>query len=341
MTSEGQQQPGSDGVEQKKKKPIPQPTYDFTKEKKSLTERLLEPGQVQSYQDIMGELPDTPRVDLSDILEARKKGLGGYTSEESAALRSQMAGQLARQGQAQQRQLLAAQAKAGVRGGAAASQGQRLIQNIGAQRVAGEQELFIKNIAEQQRRQQQYEELIKSQRMANLAAEITRQQIAQAEREAQRAQEAAKIPAAAQVESSKGGCCSIIAISSSLLGLNAAEASQFAELTKLPESKLVVILDKKELQAARTLNKTRYTRDHFCSDKEKRGYYVLSERFAETVGKSVVLSNALNAAMVKPLAELAEKKPNFILATIGKAWIKFFGLFGSDRPFTRSNGEIV
>lgn len=158
----------------------------------------FKPKPVQSYQDIEKELPATPQLDLSDILEARKKGLGGYTSEESNAMRSQMATQLGRQGQAQQRQLLAAQAKAGVRGGAAASQGQRLIQNIGAQRAAGEQDLFIKNIAEQQRRQQQYEDLVKSQKMGNLAAALTRQQMAQAERESQRQQEAAKWGAIAQ-----------------------------------------------------------------------------------------------------------------------------------------------
>lgn len=160
----------------------------------------FESKPVQSYQDIEKELPVTPGLDLGDILEARKKQLGGYTSEEAAAMRSQMASQMARQGQSAQRQLLAAQAKAGVRGGAAASQGQRLLQNIAQQRAAGEQDLFIKNIAEQQRRQASYEDLVKAQRFANLSAQLTRQQMAQAERESQRQQEAAKLTAIASSE---------------------------------------------------------------------------------------------------------------------------------------------
>lgn len=158
-----------------------------------------------SYQDILKGIPEAPKMDLSEAIERRKAGLGGYSSEESAAMRSQLALDLGRQQEAQRRQLLAAQAKSGIRGGAAAAQQQRFGETAMAQRAAGQQDLFIKNIAEQQRRQKELESLQQNQQFGNLAAELTRMQLAQAESAKQAELEAARVGAQGQIQAAKEG----------------------------------------------------------------------------------------------------------------------------------------
>lgn len=159
----------------------------------------------KSFQDILTETPGTPGIDFKDILEKRKAGLGGFSSEEAAAQRAQMALGLGRQQEAARRQLLAAQAKSGIKGGAAAAQQGRFAEQAMAQRAGSEQELFIKNIAEQQKRLKEYEDLQKAQQFGGLAAELTRWQMAQAESAAQKQLKAADIAAQGQVQAAKEG----------------------------------------------------------------------------------------------------------------------------------------
>jgi len=161
----------------------------------------------QSFQDILAQTPEAPQIDLKDILERRKAGLGGFSSEESAAQRAQMALGLSRQQEAARRQLLAAQAKSGIKGGAAAAQQGQFAERAMAQRAAGEQDLFIKNIQEQQNRLKAFEDIQKAQQFGNLAAQLTKWQIAQAESGSQKQLKAADIAAEAQKDAAKKIIC--------------------------------------------------------------------------------------------------------------------------------------
>jgi hypothetical protein len=100
-----------------------------------------------------------PRVQL--------ERLGGA---EEQAQRAQLARELMSQQQAGQRQLLAQQAKQGVRGGAAAAQQSRLQQQIAAQRASQEEQGFLGrrmfNLEQSQREQ-----------FSNTAAELARRQL--------------------------------------------------------------------------------------------------------------------------------------------------------------------
>lgn len=156
-----------------------------------------------TFEEQLQKTPSAPEIDFKEILERRKAGLGGYSSEEAAAQRAQMALGLGRQQEAARRQLLAAQAKSGIKGGAAAAQQGRFAEQAMAQRAGGEQELFVKNIAEQQRRLKEYEDIQKAQQFGNLAAQLTRWQMAQAESAAAKQVEAARIAAQGQVEAAR------------------------------------------------------------------------------------------------------------------------------------------
>lgn len=164
-----------------------------------------EAPRVKTTAEAMQDVPEAPRIDLSEMIERRKAGLGGYSAEESGAQRSQLALNLMRQQEGARRQLLAAQAKAGVRGGAAAAQQGRFAEAAMAQRAGGEQELFIKNIAEQQRRLKEYEDIQKAQQFGGLAAQLTRLQMAQAEAAKEAQLEAARVAAKGQVEAAREG----------------------------------------------------------------------------------------------------------------------------------------
>lgn len=157
------------------------------------------------FEQVLEGIPDAPKMDLTELIEKRKAGLGGFSSEESNAQRAQMALNLGRQQEASRRQLLAAQARSGVRGGAAVAQQSRFAQQGMAQRAQGEQQLFVQNIAEQQRRLKEYEDLQKSQQFGNLASQLTRWQLAQAELQKRAQIQAAQIAAQAQVQAAKEG----------------------------------------------------------------------------------------------------------------------------------------
>jgi hypothetical protein len=119
--------------------------------------------------------------DFSKLIAEREKQAGGFTAPEAEAMRARMALGLQGQEAAQRRALAASQARAGVRGGAMSAQAARLALGQGQQRAAGEQELFLKNIAEQQRRFGELEKLRKDEMFAQQAATLAAQDMAQRE----------------------------------------------------------------------------------------------------------------------------------------------------------------
>lgn len=120
---------------------------------------LMRQQEQASRQQTAAITAELPRVQL--------ERLGGA---EEQAQRSQLARELMAQQQAGQRQLLAQQAKQGVRGGAATAQQSRLQQQIAAQRASQEEQGFLQrrmfNIEQAQREQ-----------FAGTAAELARRQL--------------------------------------------------------------------------------------------------------------------------------------------------------------------
>jgi hypothetical protein len=131
--------------------------------------RRRELAAQQTQQQQSQQVTDAARVaDITQALpQVQLERLGGA---EEQAQRAQLARELMAQQQAGQRQLLAQQAKQGVRGGAAAAQQSRLQQQIAAQRAAQEEQGFLGrrmfNLEQAQREQ-----------FANTASELARRQL--------------------------------------------------------------------------------------------------------------------------------------------------------------------
>jgi len=111
------------------------------------------------------------RRSIAPISEALPQAqLSRLGAPEEQAMRARIARDLMTEQQAGQRQLLAQQAKQGVRGGAAAAQQSQLAQRIAAQRAAQEESGFMQqrmfNIGQEQKEQ-----------FTNIASEIARRQL--------------------------------------------------------------------------------------------------------------------------------------------------------------------
>jgi hypothetical protein len=131
--------------------PSVRPAYnvDPVTGERSLTTQF---GNIQ-YTPVSAERPQ----EVSDLL-TRYKTISeqGYSAPEYAARKAQAAAAMKAQGQEAQRQLLAQQARQGVRGGAAVAQQQRAAQQIAAQRAAIEQAAAIEDYKNRQAMMGQY-----------------------------------------------------------------------------------------------------------------------------------------------------------------------------------------
>lgn len=284
-----------------------------------------------------------PKVDLSQQIEELKKREGGYTAPENEAMWSSLANRLNAQQQAAQRALAGKQAQMGVRGGAGAAQLGRQQQQFAAQRAMAGQELNIKNIDEVSKRLQQRQQMQMQQQMADAARATLALQLEQARLDRESAERIAYENRKSQEKISEdGGCFIIFVTASSFFNHSPAQAREFAELTKTcSKPELVQIYGQNAIKAVDLLNKTRFVRDHVCTDKERRGYYQLSEKIAPFVSKNNMLTSIGIEAIVKPIASIADKNANKISKLLGMGWIKFWGFIATKSPFIRKNGEIV
>lgn len=230
------------------------------------------------------------------------------TAEEQAA-RQKLARDLMVQQQAQARALAAAQARSGVRGGAAAAQQARLAQQIAQQRAVGEEEGAL------QRRMFNLQQAQKEQ-FANVASELALRQIASSLEGQKAMAEAARQGAEAQLDIARrsgGGLCCFIFL----------EANNG-------------VLDRIARRA----------RDELMTDKNRRGYYKLSEVLVPLMRKHSTVKFMVNWGMVKPMLSFGkwkygENKIGRIFAPIANFWLNTFDYLGGDHPFLRDNGEMV
>lgn len=294
----------------------------------------------ETFGSALQAIPNVPQVDLSEIITRRQQQLGGFNAPEAAAFRSQMAAGLARQQQAAQRQLAAQQARAGIRGGAATSQGQQLLQNLGQARAAQERELFVANIGEQQRRQKEYEELKKQEQFSGLAGELARLQMAASELQSRRGLQMASEIAGRQQEAAKGGGClfTVLVTTSLLGGLNNAEAQEIIQASKTGS---VHRCSDAQKAVAEELNMLRSMRDTQCDERTLRGYYKVSEAIVPLIADNRPACKLVRACIAKPAVAYMNNAANILAKAITKFWFGVAWVFGSNKPFTRSNGEIV
>jgi hypothetical protein len=293
----------------------------------------LESGSVAAPSQFAAALqgvPQTPQINFSELLRRRQIGTPEYNAQ-----KAQMNLAEQRQQQMAQRQLLAAQAKAGVRGGAAGAQQERLGEQTSLQRAAAEQGLFVKNLGER-------EKLEKAQQFGNLSSELARMQLASADLAGQRGLQAASDTAAAQraAAAGAGGCCMVVAASTALLGIDSAEAAEIVIASKTSGA----LLKFKHPNAGRfiyELNATRQIRDKWCNNRERRGYYKTAEILVPYIESNSIAANAIYSSFVKPVVACSSGRAGFITRSLVKCWIKLFGIIGGEKPFTRNNGEVV
>ena len=91
------------------------------------------------------------QADVDQIIEERRKMLGGLNDDETRILRARSEKEISRTEETQRRRLQAIQNIAGVRGGTAASQQLAVLQQGQAQRTAFERDLILANRSAQER----------------------------------------------------------------------------------------------------------------------------------------------------------------------------------------------
>lgn len=99
----------------------------------------------------------TRSQDVGDMLARRKAGLEGYSSQENQAAREAMGREITRGGATAAAELRRSQGVARTRGAAAAAQAVNLQRGLQQSRADLEQDLFIRNADEKQRRLAEYE----------------------------------------------------------------------------------------------------------------------------------------------------------------------------------------
>lgn len=294
------------------------------------TEREIQQQVAQQVRQQMEQR--TPESEITAPLPPIK--LIELGTAEEQAQRAQLARQLMAQQQAAQRQLAQAQARAGVRGGGAAAQQARLARQLEAERSAQEEAGFLArrqfNIQQQQRQQ-----------FADVASELARRNLMASLRGAQLQSEAAKEFGRQQIAAAQGGggCCVIAMVVHGGLtqSVSAAEAGDIVLLSKTNPSIISTRYKEKPevIRFVEELNKARHIRDNFCSKKELRGYYKFSEFLAPKLESKPLFLKVAKTLVFNPILKVADGN------LFGKAWIKFWGLLGSDKPFVRKNGEVV
>jgi hypothetical protein len=119
-------------------------------------------GILNQYQALSQQYADGGRSgDIQSYLDQMKAGLGGYTSQQSQGFREQAQRGIDRQYQTGIGQQAIAQARGGVRGASAAAQMANLNRARMGEQQNLEQDLFVRNADEQQRRLQAYGESVR------------------------------------------------------------------------------------------------------------------------------------------------------------------------------------
>jgi hypothetical protein len=311
----------------------------------------MTPQQIES-------VAGTGPKEMQDILAQRKAGLAGFNAPQLAAMQAQMAGGQQAAEQQRNRALQASLARQGVRGGAAASLQAQAGQMAAREKAAADTQLMLQQAAQQEKALGAYEQGVsgalgaeQARQFQGLAAQLAaEQQVAALEAAGLQKEATESYGTSIEKAASKGsgGCCTILAMigaGASSSGISEAKANDIVQLSK-NKNKDVIILSNAESKLWDDLFYVRAARDNVCNDKQRRGYYIFSEMVEPLIKKSEVAKNIGYSVLVTPLVSIGKEntkgiKANLISKIIGHSWIKFFGLFSSEKPFVRKNGEVV
>lgn len=103
-------------------------------------------GQELFADKSLGRVDQDRSAEVADIVARRKANLAGFTPEEMNAMQSNQVQSINQANQGQNRALMAAQARSGVRGAAAIAQQQQALKAQSAQRADLERNLFLENM---------------------------------------------------------------------------------------------------------------------------------------------------------------------------------------------------
>lgn len=260
--------------------------------------------------------------ELQKTLKQREEALKGFESSELAAMQAQMAaGQQAGQ-QQRERALQAALAQRGVQGGAAAALQAQMAQRAYQEKGAMDQEMMLRQAQRQREALGEYEASVmdafqreQERQFQELSARLAAEEAFQAEQAMASQREEAEIYAQGQEDAAAagaGGCCFI-----------------FLEADNGVLHRIA-----------------RRARDEMMTERNKRGYYKLSEVFVPAMRKSKVFKAAVQWLMVKPMISFGkykygEGKMGIIFKPVADFWFSVFEYLGQDHPFKRENGEVV
>lgn len=280
------------------------------------------------------EFIDDP--EMQKLKALREDYAKGYSGQELGNIRQSARGEIAGAQQTQQRALQSRLGRGGV-GGArgAAIMGQ---QGLQGQKAISEAErgMALDSVNMQRTVAKDLEDFIFKQKagVAGYGAGIAK--MASAERTAK---------ASADAAGGGGGCCGMIALVTALSGVNKAEAAKIVSMTKGTSVQRAAVVEQyahnpQVISMIEDLNSIRFVRDNYCSAKELRGYYKFSETVAPMIQDRPVLAKIGQIVMVEPIKAVKSEKMT-LKKLAGLAWIKAWGFMGSDKPFQRSNGEVV
>lgn len=108
----------------------------------------------------LGRLEEAPSADITSIVEARRQGLKGLSSEENQALRERASQGIDRGTQTALRQLRGIQGASGVRGATASAQAGRQLSAGQAAKAQTERDLLIRNVEERQKGLEAFESTV-------------------------------------------------------------------------------------------------------------------------------------------------------------------------------------
>lgn len=267
------------------------------------------------------ELAGRGPTETQAILAQRQSALQGYEAPELAAMRASMAGTQQAAQQERERALQAALAKQGIRGGSAAALQAQMGQRAASEQAQQETQLMMAQEQRQREALGEYEQTAMDQlaqaqmeEYNKTAAKLAMEQLAQAELLAAQQKESMDLytteMAAAQKEANS--CCFIF------LEVGDGELDRIA----------------------------RRARAELMTDRNRRGYYKLSEVLVPLMRKSVMFKALIKWTMVKPMIAwgkwyYGESKLNRIFEPVAMFWFRMFDYLGQNHPFKRENGEVV
>jgi len=260
-------------------------------------------------------------TELQNVLTQRQSALQGYEAPELAAMRASMAGTQQAAQQERERALQAALAQQGIRGGSAAALQAQMAQRAAGEQAQQETQLMLAQEQRQREALGEYEQTAadaytraQTEEFMPIAAKLAMEQLAQAQYLAEMGKESEDLYTTEMAEAQKeaGGCCFIF------LEVGNGELDRIA----------------------------RRARDELMTDRNRRGYYKLSEVFVPLMRKSGVFKALVKWTMVKPMIAwgkwyYGESKINRVFEPVAMFWFRMFDYLGQNHPFIRENGEVV